>query len=584
MPSLIQELKAAAVAAFESLNYPTALVEVKVSDRPDLSHFQCNSAFLLAKELKKNPREIATAVAAKLTESGLFESVSVDGPGFINLKVTPALLTFRMETLQSDPRLGVETVAAPKAVTLDYCGPNIAKPMHVGHIRSTIIGDCLKRLFTFLGHDVTSDIHFGDWGTQMGMLIWQFRQDYPSSEVFNKTYAPGEEADLPIDLEGLEALYRKASARSKSDEAALNEMRQATVELQNGNPLYMAIWRRFRSLSIADVRDNLDKLGVEFDLWNGESDYNDIAKQLTSEWKAKGIAHESEGALIIPMEEFNLPPILLHKSDGAILYHTTDLAALYDRAVNLKQDEAVYVVDQRQSLHFKQVFNAADKLGIMKGMSGRHVGFGTVNGKDGKPFKTRDGGVVKLKDLIVDAITGAGERIEEIAHVDELSADEKKSIAKMVGIAALKFADLINNRESDYAFDLDKFLKFEGKTGPYLLYTAVRIKSILRKTAEKGLKAGKFAAPSDATEASLMLKLTVLPETLEKAAADCMPSYLCEYTHELASLFNQFYTGHNILAQEDKIVQASWLALCELTLRFMEQLSSIIGIEIPERM
>ena len=572
MNSLLTDIRNAVTQAFTDCGYNPSFIEVKTSDRPDLSHFQCNTALMHAKEARKNPREIAENVAKKLRDTGLFASVSVDGPGFINFIVAESALVQKLEAAASDSRMGIPLSENPTRITIDYCGPNIAKPMHVGHIRSTIIGDCLKRVYRLLGHTVTADIHLGDWGLQMGMLIVQFQDEHPNGAGFS------------LSLEELEDLYRRASAHSKEDETVLDRMRKATVDLQNGKPECRALWKKFHDLSLADVKDNLSYLAVEFDLWNGESDYNDIAKELIEKWKKAGFAQESEGALIISLEDVNLPPILLYKKDGAILYHTSDLAALYDRLVNLKQDRVIYVVDKRQELHFRQVFTAAEKLGFYKPGQAEHVGFGTVNGKDGKPFKTREGGVVRLKGLILDAISEAERRIDEIQHHDDLQTDEKKIIARMVGVAAVKFADLINNRESDYIFDLDKFLKFEGKTGPYILYSAVRIKSILRKAVERNYAAGPIKTVNSKLETDLFLKLSGFPEALEKTTELNSPNQLCEYVYELATAFNQYYGQYSVLNEPDAELRASRITLCKFCLAIIEKVAELVGIEIPERM
>ncbi|MCZ6917953.1 MAG: arginine--tRNA ligase [Gemmatimonadetes bacterium] len=589
MPSLRKRLTEITSSAFEASGFDARYGDVIRSDRPDLGQFQCNGALAAAKTYKSNPRKIAESVAGHLRRETTLENVSIAGPGFINLSVTDRALTDQMAAMAADERLGADRVAAPQKIVVDYGGPNVAKPMHVGHLRAAIIGESIKRIARFLGHDVLGDVHLGDWGLQMGMLITEVQRRQPDLAYFDVDFTGPALEDSPVSMSDLEEMYPAASARAQEDPAAMEAARRATFELQQGRPGYRALWSHFHDVSIAGLKADYAQLGVEFDLWLGESDTQDRLPSLIERLRSEGHARQSEGALVmdvaLPEDKADIPPLMLLKSDGAVLYGTTDLATIAQRMDELHADSLIYVVDNRQADHFRQVFRGARKSGIAPAsVSLEHAGFGTMNGKDGKPFKTRAGGVMKLKDLMELVTERAAERMAEVGMVKDYPEEESSQIARMVGLATLKYADLMNHRTKDYVFDLDRFSSFEGRTGPYLLYTAVRTKSILRKAEERGLQSGDILPAASGLERDVMLKLTELPDALELAFAGRAPNHLCEYGYALATAFNRFYHEHHVLREEDAARQASWIALSELFLRALCLTLELLGIEVPERM
>jgi arginyl-tRNA synthetase len=542
-----------------------------------------------AKAYKSNPRKIAESVAEQLQRENTLESVSLAGPGFINLSVTDRALADHVASMASDQRLGIHGVAAPQKIVIDYGGPNVAKPMHVGHLRAAIIGESIKRIARFLGHDVLGDVHLGDWGLQMGMLITEVQRRQPDLVYFDANLTGPYPRDSPVSLSDLEEMYPAASARAQEDPAAMEAARQATFDLQQGRPGYRALWQHFHDVSIAGLEADYAQLGVEFDLWLGESDTQGRLAPLVERLRVDGHARESEGALVmdvaLPDDKSEIPPLMLLKSDGAVLYSTTDLATIDQRMDELNADSLIYVVDNRQADHFRQVFRAARKSCVVgPSVLLDHAGFGTMNGKDGKPFKTRAGGVMKLKDLMELVTEKATERMVELEVAKDYPDDEKAAIARMVGLATLKYADLMNHRTKDYVFDLDRFSSFEGRTGPYLLYTAVRTKSILRKAEERGIQGGDILPAASDLERDVMLKLTELPDILELAFAGRAPNHLCEYGFTLATAFNRFYHEHHVLREENAAQQASWIALSEVFVRTLGLALELLGIEVPERM
>lgn len=587
MASLTQELTGIFAEAFAKVGLEPKLGQVLVSQRPELGQFQCNGALPGARALKKNPRDLAQAVLEALQPRDMFQDVSLAGPGFINLTVTDSLLADFVQRLSEDPRLGCDPVTRPERLVIDFGGPNVAKAMHVGHLRSAIIGDCLQRLCRFVGHRVTSDVHVGDWGTQMGMLICEVRRRWPDLPYFDPGFNGPYPAEPPVTIADLEEMYPAASARAKDDPQEAEAARQATLELQDGRPGYRALWQHFVDVSLAEVRGDFSRLGVTFDLWLGESHAHGRIASLLERLKSRGLAVPSEGALVLPLPtepgEKEMPPLLLLKSDGAALYGTTDLATLEERIRDLGAQAVLYVVDQRQSLHFQQVFRAARVAGVTEGAALEHIAFGTVNGPDGKPFKTRAGGVMKLRDLIELAVEQVRQRMEEAGVAQGYPDEEKGEIAAKVGAAAVKFADLSNHRLSNYIFDLDKFTRFEGRTGPYLLYAAVRIKSILRKVAERGFEPGPLLPPTE-PERDLMLLLGRLPDAVQAAYEERAPNFLCEFVYDLAQAFSRFYNDCHILSHPDEARRASWIALATLCLREIELVLSLLGMEVPERM
>lgn len=553
-----------------------------------MGQFQSNGALTTAKESGESPRQIAEKIAGSLKDNPIFSQVEVAGPGFINLTLQDKYLAEQTNRLLQDDRVGIDLLK-PQKVIIDFGGPNVAKPLHVGHLRSSIIGDSLQRLYRFLGHEVYGDIHLGDWGTPMGLLIAAIKEEQPELPYFNPDYTVKFPADSPVSIDDLEVLYPQAAARAKEDEEFRKKALEATAQLQAGHPGYTALWKHFVEVSIAALKENFDNLGVTFDWWYGESHYHHRIAPLLEKLQEQGFAKYSEGALIIPLENQTTqetPPLLLTKSDGAYLYSTTDLAAIEERVREDRAEIILYVVDQRQSLHFKQVFAAAYKTGVApQEVVLRHLGFGTMNGPDGKPFKTRAGGVMKLKDLINLTEEKSLERMQEAGLGNQYPEEERREIAQKVGKAALKFADLINNRTSDYLFDPDRFASFEGKTGPYLVYTAVRIKSIFRKLEldpEKNF-AGKITPPGD-QERNLMLTLNLLTEAINEAYQQNAPHHLGEFAFKLGQEFNAFYQKCRILTEKDEVKRNSWIALARLSYLELKLVLNILGIEIPERM
>ncbi|HZD11781.1 MAG TPA: arginine--tRNA ligase, partial [Candidatus Binatia bacterium] len=522
MKSLTEILTGLVGDAFEKSGYDRAYGQVVRSNRPDLGDFQCNGALAAAGEYGKNPRQIAQEVVDALegaADDGVFAQVDLAGPGFVNLRLDDSFLAQHIQRMAQDERLGAPEKEQAQQVVIDFGGANVAKPMHVGHLRSSIIGDSLQRLFSFYGDEVTGDIHMGDWGLQMGMLITEVQRRYPDLPYFDAEYEGPYPAESPVTMADLQDFYPQASARAKRDPEAMEAARQATKELQEGRRGYHALWQHFVDVSIASLRRDFDALNVHFDLWLGESHADPYIEPMIERLKEEGYATVSEGALVVPIGEADdkteIPPLMLLKSDGAALYGTTDLATLAMRMQELEPELILYVVDARQSLHFEQVFRAARKSGIVPDDVGlEHLPFGTMNGPDGKPFKTREGGVMRLNDLIEMVREKALSRLQEVEAAQEYDAEERAEIARLVGLSALKFADLVNHRAKDYVFDLERFSSFEGRTGPYLLYTAVRTKSILRRAEEQGIQTGPILPPAGAEERELMLKLAELPDVL----------------------------------------------------------------------
>jgi arginyl-tRNA synthetase len=587
MISLSTELSAVAGAAFAAEGLSESFGQVQVSDRPDLAQFQCNGALAAAKQAKANPRAIAEKVAARLKADARFAKVEIAGPGFINLDVTDALLAERAGAAAKDSRLGAAETGTAKSVVIDFGGPNVAKPMHVGHLRSTILGDCLQRLFRANGWTVTSDIHLGDWGLQMGQLISEIEHRGIAPIYFDAAYKGPYPEQSPVSMEDLEEIYPAGVAACKADPARLEEARKATAELQAGRPGYRALWQHFVDVSEVGLTREFASLGVKFDLWKGEASVDALIPPMIEDLKARHIAVMSEGALVIPVarnsDKKEMPPLILLKSDGAVLYGTTDLATVIDRVSQQNPDLVLYVVDHRQHGHFEQVFRAAEIAGLNGRAVLEHVGYGTMNGTDGKPFKTRAGGVMKLHDLIAMAAEEAEKRLAEQGLGEDYSAEERKAIARMVGIATIKFADLSNHRTTDYIFDLARFSRFEGKTGPYLQYAAVRIQSILRRAESEG-KAVAAPVVRSPEERALILQLLALGDRLAAAEDKRAPNILCEYAFELAQSFSRFYAEHHILSETDADLRAARLGLCRLTLQVMTKVLDLLGIDVPERM
>ena len=574
--------------AFAALDLPAELGVVRVSDRPDLAQFQCNGAMAAAKVAKKPPRAIAEDIAARLQDNPIFAKVEVAGPGFINLNVTHDYLAQHIQAYGRDAHCGAARLSAPQTIVLDYGGPNVAKAMHVGHLRSSIIGDCLRRIFDFAGYNAYGDVHMGDWGLPMGQVLSELQLMHPDWVYFDDTFTGEYPAESPVSMDDLAEIYPRASGACKEDADRLKLARDITAKLQDGHRGYRALWRHFVDVSIAGMKGNFDALNVHFDLWLGESDAYDTIVPMVDALKEQGLAETSDGALVVSVDQDDdkkeMPPLILYKSDGAVMYGTTDLATIVDRMRDYSPAQIIYVVDQRQSLHFEQVFRAARKGGIVTPDTTLfHAGFGTMNGTDGKPFKTRAGGVMKLEDLIAMAVDKATARLNEADIASDFSAEERSDIARKVGIAALKFADLHNNRSSDYVFDLDRMTAFEGKTGPYLLYQVVRITSLLRKAQAQGLSPSETVSLQD-DDAALCLMLAEFPDHFALAMQNYTPHVLCDYAYKLAQAFSSFYSKCHILSETDEQLRASRLQLCALTARQLEIILNLLGIDVPERM
>lgn len=561
--------------AFAELGLEPGFGEVLPSQRPELSQFQCNGAMAAAKQAGKPPREVADAVASALVQNAEIARTEVAGPGFINIDVTDETLAVWAQRSANDDHLGFTRDGPVLRVLIDYAGPNVAKAMHVGHIRATIIGDALARLFSFAGHEVIRDPHFGDWGFQMGLLI---------ATVEEQGIDP-----TTITLDDLQRIYPEATERARDDEDFAERARVTTVALQQGDEAALATWRTMKSVSEESQRKDFAALGVEFDLWYGESDIADRLNPLVDRIVSAGVAEESDGALVVRVDEpddnRDWPPLILQSRAGAFLYSAFDVATVEMRVDELGVDLVLYVVDRRQADHFTQVFRAARRAGIIdESVTLEHIWFGTMNGVDGKPFKTREGGVVTLGDLIEMVQRAARARIDEAQIAEDYPEEERALIARQVGVAALKFGDLVNNRSSDYVFDIDRFSSFEGKTGPYLQYAAVRIKSILRRAAVDGLSAGHFRQPTIPVERDLMLELLRFPEVVQRSIDLRAPNHVAEYAYLVAGAWNRFYDTCHILSEPDPTRQASWLALARWTETTLETLLRLLGIEVPDRM
>ena len=592
LEALEQELK----AAFTACGYEEKFAKVVLSNRPDLCEYQCNGAMAAAKAYKKKPIDIANAVVEQLTgehASSVFSEVVAVMPGFINLKLSEGFLADYMNGMAADEKLGLGEPEKKETIIVDFGGANVAKPLHVGHLRSAVIGESVKRMGRFLGHNVIGDVHLGDWGLQMGLIIEELRDRKPELPYFDENYTGEYPAEAPFTISELEEIYPAASGKSKVDEAFKERAHQATLKLQKGYPPFRAIWKHIMNVSVANLKKNYSNLNVDFDLWKGESDAEPYIQKMIDTLEAQGLVHESQGALVVDVAEESdtkeIPPCLIRKSDGASLYATSDLATIVEREEDFKPDRYIYVVDKRQAMHFEQVFRVAKKAGIVKPETQMvFLGFGTMNGKDGKPFKTREGGVMRLEKLIADIDEAVYQRIMENRTVSE---EEAKETAKIVGLAALKYGDLSNQASKDYIFDTDRFISFEGNTGPYILYTIVRIKSILNKYKENGGQVTeegsekKVSLPAKgASEKALMLQLSKYNEVIENGFAETAPHKICQYIYELANAFNSFYHDTKILSEEDQAVKDSYIGLITLTRRTLEICIGLLGIEAPERM
>ena len=581
--------------AFTECGYDAKYAKVTLSNRPDLCEYQCNGAMAAAKEYKKAPFMIADEVVEKLAVNPMFVMAESVKPGFLNLKIDEAYLADYVAKMQEDEgRCGCEKTEAPKTIMIDYGGPNVAKPLHVGHLRSAIIGESVKRIGKFMGHNVIGDVHLGDWGLQMGLIITELKQRRPELVYFDDTYTGEYPEEAPFTISELEEIYPTASKKSKEDEAYKEAAMQATFELQHGKRGYQALLKHILNVSVTDLKRNYANLNVSFELWKGESDAQPYIPDMVQKMKDDGFAYISDGALVVDVKEETdtkeIPPCMILKSDGASLYNTTDLATMVWRMKDYNPDELIYVVDKRQELYFTQVFRCARKTGIVKPETElKFLGFGTMNGKDGRPFKTRDGGVMRLEHLISGINEEMLAKIQENQKTKEnlgISTEEAENTAKMVALAAIKYGDLSNQASKDYIFDIDRFTSFEGNTGPYILYTIVRIKSILNKYHGLGKddSGAVIEAAHSKSEKDLMLELSKFNAVMESAFEETAPHKICSYIYDLANAFNSFYHGTKIMSEENETVQKSYIRLLELTKSVLETCIDVLGFSAPERM
>ena len=588
MKKILDLLSAEVAKAFAAAGYDEKYARVSISNRPDLCEYQCNGAMAAAKEYHKAPIMIANGVVEQLAGSEVFGEVQAVNPGFINMKINDAFLSSYLNGMEADDRLGFEKAKHPKTIVIDYGGPNVAKPLHVGHLRSAIIGESVKRIARFAGHHVIGDVHLGDWGLQMGLIITELHERKPELCYFDENYDGAYPEEAPFTIAELEEIYPTASKRSKEDEPYKEAAMQATYELQHGRKGYQALLQHILNVSVTDLKRNYANLNVSFDLWKGESDAQPYIPDMVQKMKDDGLAYVSDNALVVDVKEDTdtkeVPPCMLLKSDGASLYTTTDLATIVERMKLYNPDEIIYVVDKRQEMHFIQVFRCARKCGLVTDETGlKFLGFGTMNGKDGKPFKTRDGGVMRLEYLLKDINEEMLKKIEASRPMEE---EEAEKISKIVGLSAVKYGDLSNQASKDYIFDVDRFTSSEGNTGPYILYTIVRIKSILRKYEEMGgtVGDGQITASANESEKALQLELTKFNSVMETAYEESAPHKICAYIYDLANAFNKFYHETKILGSEDEAAKKSWIALLLLTRKVLETCIDLLGFEAPEKM
>ena len=594
MKTLIDLITEQVINAFTGQGYDAKYGKVTLSNRPDLCEYQCNGAMAAAKEYKCAPFMISDKIAQALAGNELFESVESVKPGFINMKVSPAYLAKYVSDMKADEgRFGCDKAAHPKTIIVDYGGANVAKPLHVGHLRSAVIGESIKRIGKFMGHHMIGDVHLGDWGLQMGLIIVELKERKPDLVYYDESYTGEYPKEAPFTISELEDIYPTASKKSKEDEAFREAAMEATSQLQAGRRGYRALLAHILDVSVTDLKKNYDNLNVSFELWKGESDAQPYIPDMVQMMKDKGFAYMSEGALVVDVKEDTdtkeIPPCIILKSDGASLYSTTDLATIVMRMQDYNPDAIIYLTDQRQSMHFVQVFRCARKTGLVgPDVELTHIGFGTMNGKDGKPFKTRDGGVMRLEYLLDEINEEMLKKITENQKEKEnldISEEEAKQTAKTVALAAVKYGDLSNQASKDYCFDIERFTSFEGNTGPYILYTIVRIKSILKKyTAKNSLPDAPILGAHSASEKNLMLVLSRFNAMMENAYEEKAPHKICAYIYELANAFNGFYHETKILSEEDLKVQASYIGLLVLTKNILETCIDVLGFSAPDRM
>ncbi len=574
--------------AFTEAGYDESYGRVSLSNRPDLCEYQCNGAMAAAKTYKKAPIMIAGDVVEHLRDSDILGEATAVNPGFINLKVSEAFLADYLNQIQKDENLSIEKVKEPKTIMIDYGGPNVAKPLHVGHLRSAIIGESLKRMGRYMGHKVIGDVHLGDWGLQMGLIITELKERQPDLVYFDENYTGEYPEEAPFTIGELEEIYPAASGKSKEDENFKERAMEATHLLQQGNRGYRALWNHIMNVSVTDLKRNYRKLDVEFDLWKKESDAQPYIPEMVQAMKDQGYAHLDQGALVVDVKEEGdtkeIPPCMILKSDGASLYNTTDLATIVERMKLFQPDEIIYVVDKRQELYFTQVFRCARKTKLVNEETKlQFLGFGTMNGKDGKPFKTREGGVMRLETLIHDINEEMYKKIVDNRSVKDKDA---RKTAEIVGLSAIKYGDLSNQASKDYVFDVDRFTSFEGDTGPYILYTIVRIKSILSRYTEEGqeVQKGGICPAASESEKGLMIEASKFNSVVENAFEEKAPHKICSYIYDFANAFNRFYHETKILSEEDAQQKASWISLLELVREILETCIDMLGFSAPDRM
>lgn len=588
MKKLVEILTYEVEAAFEKAGYDKQYAKVTLSNRPDLCEYQCNGAMAAVKVYRKAPIMIANDVVEALEGSMCIEKVEAVNPGFINITLDPEFVASYLKKMNTEDKLGVGEPEQKKTIMVDYGGANVAKALHVGHLRPAIIGESVKRIGRYVGHEVIGDVHLGDWGSQMGLVMMELKRRQPDLPYFDDNFEGEYPTESPFTIEELGEIYPTASAYAKESEEFKEAALQATYQLQNGHRGYTALWRHIMNVSLPDLKKNYSALNVEFDLWKGEADAKPYIADMVDYLKKEGYAHEDQGALVVDVKEETdtkeIPPCMILKSDGAALYATTDLATLVEREKLYAPDQVIYVTDKRQEMHFEQVFRCAKKTGIVRPETElKHIGFGTMNGKDGKPFKTRDGGVMRLSELVGDINDKMYGKIVENHAIEE---NEAKGTAKMVGLAALKYGDLSNQAAKDYVFDVDRFISFEGNTGPYILYTIVRIKSILSKYEETGHAVAdcQIQKAESASEKALMLEVAKFNIVMENAYEELAPHKVCAYIYDLSNAFNRFYHETKILSEEDETRRAGFIALLSLTKRVLEACIDVLGFEAPERM
>ena len=587
MKKIIELINDEFVKAFDECGYDVKYAKVTISNRPDLCEYQCNGAMAAAKAYKKAPIMIANEIVEKLSGNNIFSEINAVMPGFINFNISEEFVAGYIDEMKNDEMFGCNKTDNPKKIIIDYGGANVAKPLHVGHLRSAVIGESIKRMTSYLGNDVVGDVHLGDWGLQMGLIIVELRLRKPDLVYFDENYTGEYPEEPPFTISELEDIYPCANAKSKEDEVFKEEARQATFELQNGNKGYLAIWNHIINVSIKDLKKNYDNLDVHFELWKKESDAQPYIPDMIKYMKDNNYTRISEGALVVDVKEDTdtkeIPPCMILKSNGATLYNTTDLATIVERMKLFNPDHIIYVVDKRQELYFEQVFRCARKTKLVSDSTElTFQGFGTMNGKDGKPFKTRDGGVMRLENLIKEINDAVYDKIMENRSVSE---EEARQTAKIVGLSALKYGDLSNQASKDYIFDIERFTSFEGNTGPYILYTIVRIKSILNKYAESSTVSHNKILPAlNASEKELMLVLSKYNDVIENAVSELAPHKICAYIYELSNAFNKFYHETKILACEDEERKSGYINLISLSKEILEKSIDLLGFSAPDRM